>query len=544
MSVPSTSVAQATFAATLVDEWVRHGLREVVVCPGSRSTPIVLAAVAREDLTVHVRIDERSAGFFAIGCARRSNVPVAVVVTSGTAAMELHASVAEAHHDGVPLLVATADRPPELHDVGALQTTRQRELFGSLVSAYAEPGVARWDARTSWRPLASRLFRAALVPGPGPVHVNLAFVEPFAATGDDAPIARDGPWVRQPENLVVTVPAVSGAVLVVAGPGASPAVLDAARSRGWVVVGDATTTGARPYVDAIVSHEAASAALRPSVVVRTGGLPASKNLLRVLRDWGRPVVAVSGARPVADPDGIVTHVGVAPESCGDDASDYGARWDDAVKLVRSVAESLDEPTQMLSEPSVARVVGSLSADRAVPLVVGSSMPLRDVEWWTEARGTTYANRGLNGIDGVVSTALGVAASSSAIGLVGDVTFLHDVSGLVDGLGGPGRCALVVVDNGGGGIFAFLPQRTTVGADAFSRIFATPRGHDLVAVARGFGHAAERVTTNEELRTSVGDALGREGLSVLVARVPHYEVNVTLHEELNDLARRALSDHFA
>lgn len=542
MSVPSTSAAQVALSSTLVDEWVRHGLREAVVCPGSRSTPLVLALLARDDVTVHVRIDERSAGFFAIGCARRLGAPVLVVVTSGTAAMELHAAVAEAHHGAVPLIVATADRPPELHDVGALQTTRQREVYGPLVHEFAEPGVARDEARDSWRPLAARLWRSSLAAPPGPVHVNLAFVEPLVAAPSELPPAVGTAWA--PPEPADEVPEVGGRVLVVAGPGGSETLLTHARERGWVVVGDATTPGTRPFADAILAHGPASESLRPDVVIRTGGLPTSKTVARRVREWGSPVLAVAGTARVADPDGVIWHGGLdASSRSRAHDPDYAAQWDAAVALVSPVAESLDEPAQMLSEPGVARAVARASASLDVPLVVGSSMPLRDVECWSDVRGRTIANRGLNGIDGVVSTALGVASTSRAIGLMGDVTFLHDVSGLVDGLGGAGRCALVVVDNGGGGIFAFLPQRRAVASDQFTRAFATPRSLDLVAVATSFGHHAVRVTSNAELTGAVTESMDRDGLTVVVARVPHFDVNVTMHAELNELARAALSDHF-
>jgi len=267
--------------------------------------------------------------------------------------------------------------------------------------------------------------------------------------------------------------------------------------------------------------------------------------VRRVREWRCPVLAVAGPARVADPDGVIWHGGLdaASRSRADDP-DYAARWDAAVALVSPVAESLDEPAQMLSEPGVARAVARTSATLDVPLVVGSSMPLRDVECWTDVRGRTIANRGLNGIDGVVSTTLGVASASRAMGLMGDVTFLHDVSGLVDGLGGTGGCALVVLDNGGGGIFAFLPQRREVALEQFTRAFATPRTIDLVAVATSFGHRAVRVTTNVELMGALTESMDRDGLTVVVARVPHFDVNVTMHAELTELARAALADHFA
>ena len=550
MSVPSPASVQATFASTLLDEWIRHGLREVVICPGSRSTPLVLAIAARSELTVHVRIDERSAGFFALGCALRSSVPALVVVTSGTAATELHAAVAEASRAHVPLLIATADRPPELHDVGAAQTVRQRELYGPLVRAFAEPGVARDEAQRSWRPLAARLFRATTTTPAGPVHLNVAFIEPLVGIPGPLPDARPGssPWIT-------TVPAAAHGFgsfgglrpLVIAGPGATRAVVDDAWAHGWPVLGSASVAIGVAHYDAILRDDSAANRLAPDVVLRTGGLPASKILQQRLREWAAPTIYLEGGLDVADPDGLITSFGSADggpsamAATSELCAEYGNQWERASAAVREVAACLDAPEQQLSEPSTARVVTAVGLEHGVPLVVGSSMPVRDVEWWTDTpRGVVFANRGLNGIDGVSSTVLGVAAGSRALGLVGDVTFLHDVSALTDGLGRAGGAAvLVVLDNGGGGIFSFLPQAATLDEESFDRLFATPRDHDLVAIARAFGHTAELVTTVGELCSAVTSALARPGVEVIVARVPHHRDNVILHDELNELAAHAV-----
>jgi 2-succinyl-5-enolpyruvyl-6-hydroxy-3-cyclohexene-1-carboxylate synthase len=194
----------------------------------------------------------------------------------------------------------------------------------------------------------------------------------------------------------------------------------------------------------------------------------------------------------------------------------------------------------LSEPALARVVVMASNASGAALVVGSSMPVRDVEWWAPARGSaTFANRGVNGIDGVVSTVLGVAAGSKAIGLVGDLTMLHDVSALVDGLGSAGgTCVLVVADNRGGGIFSFLPQASRVEPARFEQLFGTPRLHDLTIVAEAFGYDATSVETLDEARGAIEKGLAREGLSVVVVKVPSREDNVRVHEAWNDeVARR-------
>jgi 2-succinyl-5-enolpyruvyl-6-hydroxy-3-cyclohexene-1-carboxylate synthase len=542
-SVPSPSDVQATFAATLFDEWIRSGLRDVVVCPGSRSTPLALACAQRDELTLHVRLDERSAAFFGIGRALATSLPVAIVVTSGTAAAELHAAICEADQANVPLLVLTADRPPELHGVGAPQTIDQRHLFGKTVRRYEEPGVARAEASSTWRALANRLWRSASgVTGPkGPVHLNAAFVEPLIGVAMNLPAGRanGAPWRVSDfsRRAAASFEVARARVLCVVGAGVSSSVIGTCRDLGWVVLGDATAQDSVPYFDPLLRDDAFAHQHRPDLVVRMGGLPASKVLAQRLAEWGAPVVAMDGGGEVADPDRLVTHV-VAGLPRNDDRAlqgddDYAAAWRVASESVGEYLESLDYDDAPLDEPGVARVVVELSGDNAVPLVIGSSMPVRDVEWWASSRRSpTYSNRGVNGIDGVVSTTMGVCCEQKGIGLLGDLTLLHDVSGLVDGLGTRGgSCALVVSDNRGGGIFSFLPQAREVSTARFEELFATPRQHDLEVVARAFGHDATSVATRGELRVAIEKALDEPGVSVIIARVPSRQRNVEIHDAL-------------
>ncbi|HUY16958.1 MAG TPA: 2-succinyl-5-enolpyruvyl-6-hydroxy-3-cyclohexene-1-carboxylic-acid synthase, partial [Acidimicrobiales bacterium] len=482
-SVPSPSVAQATFAGTLFDEWIEAGLRDVVISPGSRSTPLVLAAAQRKELTLHVRLDERSAGFFALGRALATKVPVVVIVTSGTAAAELHACVAEADLAFVPLIVVTADRPPELHGVGAPQTMEQAHLYGAMVRLFEEPGVARYDLVSSWRPLAARLWYSANGEAslPGPVHLNAAFVEPLLATPVELPERESVSDFRAPdEHLpdVATFDVAGQKVLCVVGRGVSKEVIDECRHLNWVVLGDATAQGSVPYFDALLRSSDFVARVRPEIVVRLGGIPASKVLAEQLREWNVRTVGLSGAGFVADPDHLIheTYAGVPHHDYGPlvGSEAYAGTWGRASDDVATWLRGAASDDGVLNEPLVARVVVEVSNTSDAALVVGSSMPVRDVEWWAPPRErATYANRGVNGIDGVVSTVLGVATGSKALGLVGDLTMLHDVSGLVEGLGnGGGTCVLVVVDNRGGGIFSFLSQATDLGSDRFELLFGT------------------------------------------------------------------------
>jgi 2-succinyl-5-enolpyruvyl-6-hydroxy-3-cyclohexene-1-carboxylate synthase len=489
---------------------------------------------------VHVRIDERSAGFFALGRALATHEPVAVVVTSGTAAAELHACVAEASQASVPLLVLTADRPPELHGVGAPQTIDQHRLFGALVRLFEDPGPARAEDARTWRDLARRLWegatqRAVESGSPGPVHLNAAFIEPLVAEALTLPT----PSTPTPVPFARTVN-VAGLedlrVLCVAGHGVSAQMVEDSASLNWAVVGDATALGTIAYFDSLLRDARFAEHVKPDVVVRLGGLPASRTLQERLREWRVRTIGFNGAGFIADPDRLVSErfVGV-PDPLREPKADgeYVRLWNEASTRVSSWLTNLDND-DALHEVSVARCVVEESSRREVPLVIGSSMPVRDVEWWTPTRTVpTYSNRGVNGIDGVVSTTLGVAVGSRAIGLIGDITMLHDVSALVDGFGDEdGACALVVVDNRGGGIFSFLAQRSAVDDERFERLFATPRALDLVAIATSFGHEAFRVATRSQLRAALETALGRPGLTLIVADVPSRDENVRLHEELN------------
>jgi 2-succinyl-5-enolpyruvyl-6-hydroxy-3-cyclohexene-1-carboxylate synthase len=539
-SVPSPNDVQATFAATLFDEWCRAGLCDVVICPGSRSTPLALASAERAELTLHVRLDERSAGFFALGRALVTARPVAIVVTSGTAAAELHAVVAEADRANVPLLVLTADRPPELHGVGAPQTIEQGHLYGTMVRRFEEPGVAQLDQSSTWRPLASVLWRAASgdAGASGPVHLNAAFREPLIGAPLDLPAPLELATAT-PAKPEVPVLGVDGQrVLAVVGLGAQLESVEHCLALDWVVLGDATSRSTTAYFDPLLRDDDFARMAAPDLVVRLGGLPASKVLQERLKQWAVPMVALNGAGQVADPDRLVgvTMDGLPHRDGVGLRADpaYATWWRDASIRVGEWLAAHEADDDALDEPAVARALVAASARFDVPLVIGSSMPVRDVEWFAPPRtGPTYSNRGANGIDGVVSTVFGVAAGDRALGLVGDLTLLHDVSGLVDGLGeSGGSCVLVVAHNHGGGIFSFLPQATSLAAPRFEQLFGTPRERNLAAIAEAFGHASVTVTTRAELRDVIATGLDRDGLTVVIVQVPSREQNVRRHEVLN------------
>jgi len=529
---------QATFCATLVDEWVRAGLTDAVVCPGSRSTPLALALAADDRVALHVHHDERSGSFLALGLAAATRRPVAVLVTSGTAVVQLHAAVVEADLAGVPLLVCTADRPPELRHVAAPQTVDQDHLFGRSVRWFVDAGVPEALAAGTWRSLAARAWASATAAWPGPVQVNLPFREPLVGRAGTLPPARaDGPWHRRVaagrEAPVLDGSVASARGVVVAGRGvAEPdAVVALAEDLGWPLLAD-PTSGCRgrssvAAFDALLRTPFADR-VRPDVVIRVGGLPASKVLGQWLGSCAAHEVVVAPSPWWPDPARtaalLLDEVPVAPAGHRP-VPEWRAAWAAADELAQAAIDGVlaGEP---LSEPGVARHLTATLPPGAA-LVASSSMPVRDVEWFGVPRPDlrVLSNRGANGIDGVVSTAVGVAAAGIRTTLlIGDVAFLHDSNGLL-GLADRGLdLTVVVLDNDGGGIFSFLPQRDQLPPERFERLFGTPHGLDLVALSRAYGVEAEAVTSVDQLAW-------RPGCRVLV--VPgDRDGNVALHRRLD------------
>jgi 2-succinyl-5-enolpyruvyl-6-hydroxy-3-cyclohexene-1-carboxylate synthase len=546
---------QATFAATLVDEWIHGGVTDAVVCPGSRSTPLALALAAR--LRVHVRLDERSAGFFAIGLSMASGVPTVICVTSGTAAAELHAAVVEAHQGRVPLIVCTADRPPELHHVGASQTIDQVGLFTTSTRWSCDPGVPEESQEAFWRPLAARAVAEARDGplGPGPVHLNLAFREPLIGSAGPLP-ARPGPsLVRSRPGAAVLDAPLEGRGLIIAGANATgdPGRLLLLGERlGWPILADPRSRcrlpGTIAAADAIVRTQPPA----PDTVVLLGAPWLSKALSEYVSSVaavGGRVVCVDPWWQWTDPLAVVSefhHVGGDEwiDAAHDAAVPTDAEWMSTWRSYEAVAQAVIERelSGELSEPSVARALARHAAAVEGTIMVSASMPMRDLEWFSPAlpvAPAVMANRGANGIDGVVSTALGIAASGRrTFALLGDLAFLHDVSGLVNLPDVP--CTFIVLDNGGGGIFSFLPQAGALEPDRFELLFGTPPSSDVGNVARGFGLEVHEVTAAPELDDALAACGSARSPALLRVKLRGRAENVALHEAINQAVRLALA----
>ncbi len=522
---------QVTFCATLVDQWIAMGMRHAVVSPGSRSTPMALALAARDDLQLHVAHDERTASFMALGIGLASGTPAALLCTSGTAAAHFHAAAIEADLSGVPMLVLTADRPPELQGIGAPQTIDQVELYGDVVRLFVQVDVPDADSAHVWRDIATDAWLAAAGIDGGPVHLNLPFREPLVgAIGDLPPVTDevgdpfdDAVWFMtrlSMEELADMIRHPRGVIVAGRGVDDADAVESLAATLGWPVMAD-PRSGCRHLpqaitaFDPILRHAAFAAAHVPDVVLHLGEPPASKVLGQWLQASGAVHVQVHAQGRTIDPLGIVTErvygevstvcEAVEPlvEVVRDDT--WLAAWTAAEATAQTaIAATVDASTTAgLTEPAVARALSTISGR----LVLSASMPVRDVEWFGAASTTVvHSNRGANGIDGVIATAIGVAIASDepTVLLLGDVAFCHDQSSLTGLAARQLPLTLVVVDNDGGGIFSFLPQRTALSTERFEQLFGTPHGTDLVAVARAHGLGARTVDSVDDLLAAVSD----------------------------------------
>ncbi|GII03391.1 2-succinyl-5-enolpyruvyl-6-hydroxy-3-cyclohexene-1-carboxylic-acid synthase [Planobispora takensis] len=540
-------------ATVLVDELVRCGLTDVVLAPGSRSAPLALAAHADSRIRLHVRIDERSASFLAVGLARRGERPVALICTSGTASANFHPAVMEAHESGVPLLVFTADRPPELRDTGSSQTTDQLKLYGTAVRWFGEVGVPeeRPGQVAYWRSLACRAYHRSMGPDdPGPVHLNLAFREPLIPDGDPSwcePLdgGAGGPWVRArvaPPTVALHLPPTRRGVLVV-GDGA-PNVrryVAAAGMAGWPVLSE--PNGGARYGDHAMSAyhfmlgtpEFADAH-RPEVVVTLGRPGLSRPLLNWLKHADEHIVVAPDLTRWPDPTRSATQVAQAveiPIAAGDDT--WLHAWRRAETAARDAIDGVLDGSG-LSEPRLARDLVDALPNGSL-LVSGSSMPIRDLDQTMRPRRGVriLANRGVAGIDGVVSTAMGAALAHTgpAFALMGDLTFLHDHNGLILGPREPRPdLCLVVVNNDGGGIFSLLPQAAL--RDPFERVFGTSHGVDLAYLAAATGTPYAFVDAPDQLTK----AMRGEGVRIVEARTDR-EANAVLHATMREAASTAI-----
>ena len=550
-------------AAVMVDEFLRCGVTDAVLSPGSRSTALAIAlaeAEERGELTLHVRLDERSAGYLALGIAKVTGVPAVVVTTSGTAAVNLHPAIVEADQSAVPLIAVTADRPPQLRGVGANQTIHQAGVFGTdvrlavdMATATDQTGQVRY-----WRSTVARVVAASTAAmRPGPVHLNVPFAEPLVPNGDDAwPEDLDGrsegrPWTadaRLVAGMSTPLDDVLDALLddtrvpprgiVVLGDHDDTDSIeladDLADTLGWPVIAEPSGNGAGcttalSHGPLLLADEAFADAHVPDLVITIGRVGLNRSVLRMI---GRAALhmAVDPRPEWSDPtrtaDVVVASVPLPPTEAEIDES-WLESWQRADVLAAAAVETaLFSADGTLTGMHVARIVATAVPDGGM-LFVGPSWSVRHVGSFaanTVQDAVILGNRGTSGIDGCVSTAWGAAEAlqrnggSGALALMGDQTFLYDSNGLL----APADeerpdLVIVVTDNDGGGIFSSLEQGGPDHADTFERVFGVPLGIDVVALAAALGISAVAAATAGELEAAIEDAVGTGGVRVVVAR---------------------------
>lgn len=568
----------------LVDELTRAGVRHFCVCPGSRSTPLALTIARQSAAKLWMHLDERSAAFFALGLAKTLREPVALVCTSGTAAANFLPAVVEAFYARIPLVVITADRPHELRGVGAPQTIDQINLFGTHAKWFvdlAEPDAAPELLRYV-RTVAARAVATACRGPAGPVHVNCPYREPLLPNPSEASAAREAradgrayvavtAGVRILEAaLVATLAAELRAAprgLIVCGPQDDPMLADGvvrlAAALGYPVLADPLSGLRCGDHDRALVLDCYDAFLRdgtfvehfaPEVVLRFGAMPTSKPLLLYLQrhrgcrqivvdgdgGWNEPTLLASD---VIHSDGRLLCDALAAslhQHVSEDLS-WANSWQAADHAARTAIMAHFETLDELFEGKVFAELAALLPDGAL-LYAGNSMPVRDLDTFffgDKRQIRLLANRGANGIDGVVSSALG--ASATGVGptvlAIGDLSFYHDSNGLLAAKQHGLNATIVLLNNDGGGIFSFLPQSSE--QEHFEQLFGTPHGLDFRPLAEMYGARYERVTNWEAFRAAITRGIESDGLNIVEVRTERRR-NVTLHREIWQIVSAALA----
>ncbi len=528
MTNPSTMQARA-----IVDALLRCGIDEVALAPGSRNGPLSIAlaqAAAQNRIRLHVRLDERSASFLALGIARVTGTCVAVLCTSGTAAAHFHAVAFEATEAGVPLLLLTADRPAEVRGMGANQTIDQREMFGPAVLKSFDAPLATTQPASQWRTLISDAVAVAMgnaTVQPGAVHVNLPFAEPLVPGDGDVtwtaglPDVVQRPRIEVPRASWSKVWPAGGAtprgIVITSDPAQDADVLTFARALQWPVLAE-PGSGCRVHDVAIVDymHRVGDSALTPDLVMTVGRFALSRPVAALVKSAKRHVaVGRAHCDPFQTADLQIPRLPDVSKLQATDAA-WLAAW--RTPSARD-AETLSSSHQWVAQALTAVQQGDI-------VWYGPSSTIRYAERVAPAFDDVVIsrmNRGTNGIDGVVSSAIGASLAQSrrvpeahGLAIMGDLTFLHDINGLLIEPGSPvPNLSIVVLDSNGGRIFKTLEQGAPEYADVFERVYATPHNRDLVAIARGYDVRAVRVATHDALDGELAQARREGGITVIV-----------------------------
>jgi len=505
-----------TLARTIVRQILEAGITDVVISPGSRNAPLSIAfsqAAARNMITLHTRIDERTAAFFALGIAKASKRAVPVICTSGTAVANYHPAILEASHSNLPLLVITADRPANLRRTGANQTTEQARIFGKAVRYFADVSGAAYPMELPFNSLRT-----------GPVHLNIQFSEPLSPDDDTdwlATIKKREPLVLSEKSAGTFYTKSTRGILVIGHDRAGFSVEEVgkfAEDLGWPILAEDPLSfpDAISHASIFLTSQSITDELAPDTVVVIGRTTLSRPINRII-SMARKSIVIDPRILTVDSDRSAnqkfTNLPICEKSVID--AEYLARW---VKYGERASKMVSEIKDW-SEQVLAREF-SQNLPIGTTLFISSSRPIRDIEGFATPRTgiETFANRGLAGIDGNISTALGIASQrKSTVALLGDLSFLHDITGLIHHE--QIDMKIYVVDNNGGGIFSTLSHR---GVDGFEEVFGTPHNLDLQKIAAAFDIATNRVSNQSELKIDLAKPI--KGLSITVIEVPNREQN--------------------
>jgi 2-succinyl-5-enolpyruvyl-6-hydroxy-3-cyclohexene-1-carboxylate synthase len=596
------------YVNAFIDELQRAGVQDVVICPGSRSTPLAIACAAHPGIKVWMHLDERSAAFFGLGLAKQIRRPVGLLCTSGTAAANFLPALIEAMLTHVPLLALTADRPHELRDNGAPQAIDQNRLYGTYVKWFVDVALpeATNEALRYIRTLANRAVALTTNTPAGPVHLNFPFREPLTPEPiADQPLLppeeRDAiAWYGRPENKpfisVTDAPLAAPPTetlqhlaarlkqtprgLIIAGPQDDPALPEALlslakRLRYPILADPLSLARCGPHAGDLVlsSYDAflrdASFVKKhaPEIILRFGAMPTSKPVLLYLKRYSScPLIVIDGQQGWEEPTQLASELIHAKPvlvcqqilrlleepGAGAESDEYAARrargsawhtiWIHADQLTRqALQEGMDE-LQPLFEGRVFSELAALLPEDTT-LYVGNSMPVRDLDtfFWASARSLRIlGNRGANGIDGVISSALGASAGaragSSTVLVIGDLSFLHDLGGLVAAHLHHLSLTIVLINNDGGGIFSFLPQANH--PTHFEPLFGIPTGLDMSLAVQMYGGQFHRAGSWEHFRQTIAQGISGGGLQVIEVQTERAS-NVQMHRHLWQRVSQAL-----
>ncbi|TWN78542.1 2-succinyl-5-enolpyruvyl-6-hydroxy-3- cyclohexene-1-carboxylate synthase [Bacillus paralicheniformis] len=562
------------YIGNFIDELSLAGVTEAVICPGSRSTPLAILAASHPDINVHIHVDERSAAFFAMGMAKAMRKPVALICTSGTAAANFYPAVIEAHYSRIPLIILTADRPHELREVGAPQAIDQQFLFGNFVKFFTDSALpdSHPEMLAYIRSLAARAAGEAKKAPRGPVHINFPLREPLMPNLEDDPFQRlrNGSHVavesgrfradrHQLEALSALIKETEKGMIVcgeLQDDNAKAHIVSLSQAAGYPILADPLSNlrnGSHSKetiidgYDSLLKEEQLKRELMPELVIRFGAMPVSKPLFQLLKQ--NPSIR----QIVVDPDGgwrDPTQLSAHMLHCADEeiaaavasavhsekrSDSWLEKWRFANSRFRALLRNL-EAEDLTFEGNIYRNLQHLIPENS-SLFVGNSMPIRDADTFFENQERSFrifANRGANGIDGVVSTALGIyAATKEPVTLViGDLSFYHDLNGLLVSKTLDIPLTVVLVNNDGGGIFSFLPQSAE--ERYFELLFGTPTGLEFEHAAKLYGGRYVCPESSAHFADAYLSSVNRRGLDIIEVKTKRDD-RVEQHRRMLDSA---------